>query len=297
MPFQPIEGDILVSTRTWSDGTSPINTTYTECIYSRSSESNAAMVKVTTKKTYGPQRCMARLKWARFGEAAKRNFNVQTQVGSDVQFEYCDKIQDEDDWIPNGAYVESARLYGWSDQDIKKLIRTQRPDLEYAKIYRSKVETELASQKVQMATLKPTLPGPESASASASASASKLGLRERLLLKQQSRSEQPEQIKNPANSIAARMSQRGAIRDDTNCTLFIENVPDDYTEADIKTHIESYKFRRVNIVRREGQSVGKAFIELDSAEEALACMECINGQQWGYHIISAELSKPKPKKH
>jgi RNA recognition motif-containing protein len=83
--------------------------------------------------------------------------------------------------------------------------------------------------------------------------------------------------------------------DDQLCTLFLQNIPEDYSEADIKTHIQDYKFRRVNIVRRDGESIGKAFIELESTEETQGCLEAINGQKWGYCVIEVQLSKPKPK--
>ena len=94
-----------------------------------------------------------------------------------------------------------------------------------------------------------------------------------------------------------RMNQRrgAAQQDGHKSTLFVENVPDEYTEDEIKGHIGDFHYRRVNIVRRDGKSMGKAFIELESAEEAQACLSAINGQHWSYCVVNAQLSKPKPK--
>ena len=74
-------------------------------------------------------------------------------------------------------------------------------------------------------------------------------------------------------------------------------MPLEFHEGDIKAQISDYDFKRVSIVKRDGSSIGKAFIELNSEEEAQDCLTYINGKTWGYNIITAQLSKPKPKKN
>ena len=59
--------------------------------------------------------------------------------------------------------------------------------------------------------------------------------------------------------------------------------------------ISDFDFKRVSIVKRDGNSIGKAFIEFNSEEDAASCLSDIDGKRWEYNIIAAQFSKPKPK--
>jgi hypothetical protein len=240
------------------------------------------IIKVTTKKTSGPPGPMARRKWKKIGAATKEK--QVSPAGTEVFFVTPQKRNEE--WIPNGIYVESARKLNWSDQEIKRIVRSNQPDSIYEQIYRNKIN--------QLASIKNTNKYPMATVASEAAALvnQKMGIRERLLLKQHQQSNVP--VGNPKTSLSARMNQiHGGPRNETKCTLFLENIPEDYTESDIKNHISNFQYRRVNIVRRDGQSMGKAFIELDSEDETTSCLSAIDGQRWSYYIISAQFSKPK----
>jgi len=285
--FQPEKGDILLKTKTWEESQPPFIINYTERTYQRGRQS----VRVVNKRFTGPPGPIQRLGWKKFGTAATGNF--ATEIKGDVYLELVQKAQLCDNWIPNGIYINAAKKDNWSQIEINQIIRSDRPDLMYRKIQKSKVNTHLAKLNLKL-NLTDTNPAVTDSDPSV-----KMGLRERMLHKQRNRTDTEESSLPKPNSLSARMNQR---RDDAKqqhdeqlCTLFLQNIPEDYSEADIKTHIQDYKYRRVNVVRREGESIGKAFIELESAEETQTCLEAINGQKWGYCVIEVQLSKPKPK--
>lgn len=290
MTFQPEKGDVLVSTNTWIEERSPFTLKYTERTYHRTGQ---PYVKVTTKRTSGPPGPMDRLKWSQFG-ASKAGEAPTTSVGAEVFFEPVQFTQPQprpqtstdDEWIPNGLYISEARKDGWSDAEITSIIRSNHPDKVYQQIYRKKIAAVSAKFKASV----------DIVSGNEEVPPASLGLKERMMLKQKQRSSQ-QKLSNSSTSLSARMNQRRGNptgeRDETKCTLFVENVPEDYVEADIKNHIEKFRYRRVNIVKRDGQSIGKAFIELESENEAQACLDAINGARWEYYVVNAQFSQPK----
>jgi hypothetical protein len=291
--FEPEKGDTLLDTKTWEESQSPFTINYTERTFRRITEDKIQTICVINKRFTGPSGPIQRLGWKKFGAAATGE--SCTTVKGDVYLEF---VRTDSKWIPNGIYINAAKKDNWSQNEINQIIRSDRPDIVYRKLQKSKVDTHLASlrlkfEHVEAEDTKPAAPEPEPDPSV------KMGLRERMLYKQRNRVETETTPSAKPNSLSARMNQRRddakQQHDDQLCTLFLQNIPEDYSEADIKTHIQDYKFRRVNIVRRDGESIGKAFIELESTEETQGCLEAINGQKWGYCVIEVQLSKPKPK--
>lgn len=283
--FQPEEGDILTGTRKWSELQPPLTFNYMEKTYNRGDKKVISTCKTAT----GPAGPVERLKWKKFGSVKKNT----TTVGPDVYIEYTTQKRstDLDDWTPNGLYTKYAREDGWTDEEIKKIVKSDKPDQVYYKLLKVKIERLIAEAKVKWAKMNPseqvTGTGEETF-----ASNVKMGLRERMLLKQRNTSSE---TGKGSSSLSAKMQERKNERDESKCTLFVQNVPEGYDESDIKSHIEQFEYRRVNIVRREGVSAGKAFIELESATAAQACLNHISGAHWGHCVIEVQLSKPKTK--
>jgi len=299
--FHPDEGDILLETKTWEEIQPPFHVNYIERTFRRIIKDKVQTICVINKRFTGPPGPIQRLGWKKFGAAATGE--SCTKIANDVQFEFVQPYK----WIPNGIYLAAARKDNWSQEEIKKLIKSDRPDLLYRKLQKSKVDTHLASLMLKFEHRPDPSPSQSSGPGTNDTKPTeslpdpsvKMGLRERMLHKQRNRVDTEPTPSAKPNSHSARMNQR---RDDAKqqhdeqlCTLFLQNIPEDYSESDIKTHIEDYQFRRVNVVRREGESIGKAFIELESSEETQRCLDAINGQKWGYCVIEVQLSKPKPK--
>lgn len=292
--------DQLISTHSWTESQCPFTTEYTVQHYQRP---NGSKYKTTTKKVSGPPAAIERQKWKKFGNAATDDGIATSSVGTDVFFEPVKrKIHTPvDNWRPNGVYLKHARNNNWSDQEIRRIVKSDRPDIVYMQIFRTKLEAAMAEVRMKAIAEGKILPVPTPVAPSQDKPASAMGLRERMMMKQQQRLTEAKPNANPNTSLSARMNQRQSERQserqsgrNDKSTLFLENVPDNYTEADIKQHIGDFSYRRVNVVRREGQSTGKAFIELDSEDEATECLNTIDGQRWEYCVISAQFSKPKP---
>jgi len=292
--FEPDKGDTLLDTKTWEESQPPFTINYTERTFQRSTKDKIQTICVINKRFTGPSGPIQRLGWKKFGAAATGE--SCTTVKADVYLEF---VRQNSTWIPNGIYINAAKKDNWSQSEINQIIRSDRPDLVYRKLQKSKVDTHLASLYLKFGhatdpeATEPIDPAP------APDPSVKMGLRERMLHKQRNRVDTETTPSTKPNSLSARMNQRRddakQQQDDQLCTLFLQNIPEDYSEADIKTHIQDYKFRRVNVVRRDGESIGKAFIELESTEATQTCLEAINGQKWGYCVIEVQLSKPKPK--
>lgn len=297
--FEPNKGDILLDTKSWEESQPPFTINYTERTFQRLAKDKIQTICVINKRFTGPSGPIQRLGWKKFGAAATGE--SCTTVKADVFLEF---VRPNSVWIPNGIYINAAKKDNWSQSEINQIIRSDRPDLVYRKLQKSKVDTHLASLYLKFGHASATEPEdpapiPTPVPTPAPDPSVKMGLRERMLHKQRNRVETEPIPSTKPNSLSARMNQRRddakQQHDDGLCTLFLQNIPEDYSEADIKTHIQDYKFRRVNVVRRDGESIGKAFIELESTEATQTCLEAINGQKWGYCVIEVQLSKPKPK--
>lgn len=289
MSFRPSSGNILINTREWTEEQLPIKVHYTERTYTTPDGPNN-LVRVTTKTTTGPPGAMQRRKLAKFGDAGEDS-GSNMSIGQDVFFELVSPTHTEQEYVPNGVYVTCAREAGWSDSDIKRIIRSDQPDQVYLKISRSKINA--ASTTIATTTASTTATTSATTTTTATTSAPK-GLRGLMQSKQQKRLGTPESGKKTLSSVL-HQRRHGPERDESKCTLFVENIPEDYQEADIKEHIAEFQYRRVNIVRRDGESIGKAFIELDSEADAEACLQAVHGSRWSYCVVSAQYAKPKSK--
>jgi hypothetical protein len=261
---------------------------------------NGKLVKRIKKHYSGPKGPVDRLQWKPFGSVLKKK-PTRATIDSDVQMEFLNNSRAvEAEWIPNSIYVKHAQEEGWSSEEITSIIQyvehgVLRPDKKYIQLFESKLRTLIAEAKI--ATIGNSI---NHMPIEQDVLNVKQSLRLRFKQKTYSRQQQQSDPDTP-KSLASRLEDRRAERDESQqkSTLFIENVPEEYEEADIKEHLQDYDIRRINIVRRDNmrgvkESVGKAFIECDTEDVAIRCLEYLKTCRWENSVISAQLSKPKP---
>ena len=78
-------------------------------------------------------------------------------------------------------------------------------------------------------------------------------------------------------------------------TLFIDNIPDDYTQKDLLELLSGCDVQRVNIVkdRESGDSRGKAFAVLDSEQSVFDAIKMFNRTRIGNQLIMVQQALPK----
>lgn len=214
------------------------------------------------------ERILARRGWSKFGSALQK-CNTTVVSNEEVMLEFTTK---QDEWVPNGIYITDAIKHGWSNEDIRTIIKSPTPDQAWLEILdrRSGVRTHKdTTSAVQPTTSKPEI--------------GKRSLKDMLSKRQ----------------VASQDTRR---ENSDESTLFLENLPMDYTEDDIKSQLRDLgiETRRVNIVKRDNgdskESVGKAFVELESPEVVAASLLLIDRCQWDRCIVSAHRSRPKVPK-
>lgn len=290
---EPI-AETIISTSEWCEEHDPFKVYCTETKIGRGNDT----IKRTIKRFTGPIGPIKRLNWKKFGAAGADPTKITSRICEDVDFELKNPIKYNDNWVSNGMYITLARADNWSDVDITKITKSDHPDQVYSSIYLGKVKTMFAEYDtiaMKKAMAKAKAKGKPMAKIKA-VDLTGMGLRERFLMKQKMRNQGEDTLPGP-KSLSSLMNKRREAKNETEhlCTLFAENVPLEYQETDIKQELKDYDVLRVSVVRRDGEPVGKAFIELENAEEAADCLKFIDGSHWGHSVISVQFSRPKPK--
>ena len=274
----------------------------------------------------------SKLSWTKFGEAAK---GIKcTHVADDVEMEFVANQVKECDYNLNGYWIMFARKQGWSDSDIKDIVRAADPKAVALKMYERILSTEKAilkqdldkrmviyeQQRPAVVAFETTTAASSNSNSNSSSNSSSnenaanaiqpaavketkpTGLRARFSSKQ-AENQQATPTDTPPKSagISSRLKQMKQVTEtnEQDSTLFVRNVPEDYQEQDIKTVIgDRFNVSRINIVRKtqsngERASTGSAFIVLYNREDAVACMEFLQGYRWCNIIASVDFSQPK----
>ena len=281
----------ILNTKIWEEDHSTFKYIFKEQLIQKGDQK----LKRTTKTYSGPKNVYERTKWKKFGDALGQTNT--TCIAPEVEFEFTYKPPktDEDEWVANGLYIGWAKDANWPDVDIKKIMRSDRPDLVYMDLQKQKINALLAPLRESMRKLEPdTDTNKQSNLQTPLEPTRKMGLKERMALKKQQR-EVKDSSSNGETSLSARLNRKKeqTRQDEHKLTLFVDNIPLEYKEHDIKSHISDFDYKRVSIVKRDGYSIGKACIELATVKEAEDCLKAIDGVTWGYSIVSAQVSKPK----
>jgi RNA recognition motif-containing protein len=264
-------------------------------------------------------RSVDRSKWLKFGEATK---DIKcTYMADEVEIEFIVKEKKESSFKPNGYWITFARNQGWSVSDINDIMRSPDPAAVALKMYERILNTENAKLRMELdkqmaeydrrradilnAEQKEKEPASLSVASppvaeSGTPEPPKSGLRARFSAKQSENKKADDESAVKSGGIASRLKKLKQTKEQSeqDSTLFVRNVPEDYTEQDVKTVLTDFKIVRVNIVRKANGddvrvSTGSAFVVLSSREEAVACMEFLHGYHWCNVIASVDFSKPK----
>lgn len=274
-------------------------------------EDGRKYVEVTTTHR-GPKAQVDRLKWKPFGSG-----KYKTTVCDDVYLEYVGEARKEVPWIPNGHYITLARNDGWSDHEIKQIRIAERPDLKWNEIFFRKQQATIAAavarvradiQREKDAAAAAASIGmePESeqtqteqtdAVAPSPMTVSK-GMSMKDLLKQKA-----QQRKGGGGSatdgITAQLQKKREQRADRKLTIYVQNVPTDWSEEDIADQLENFQIRRISVTRKFNDSgnkvpVGSAFIECYEEDETERVLAHLNDRCcWGSMVVSAQHALPK----
>lgn len=105
---------------------------------------------------------------------------------------------------------------------------------------------------------------------------------------------QPRETSKPeaTSSMSALMNQKRTLQqdEDKSNTLILDNVPPHFDEDDIRDRLGDFNLRRVNVVRRTGMSIGKAFVVFGSNYDMIACQQYMTNARWEHYVISWSLA-------
>lgn len=276
-------------------------------------ERDGRKFKQTRTKYVGQKGPIKRLQWKKFGIAVGVPYHDTTELGADVEMERPATDPQGDEWIPNGEILMSAKQLGWTDREVDRLFKSSNPYKTFADMWEKKCK-----ESMNLAVFRYNEEQRKKAAAAAEAAGKSMepvsepepnvdtskpmGLQERMRLRRQKAATKASSTTGSTGNLADRLRLKKEAREDSakKSTLFLENIPTDYDESMIKSYIQDIRHRRVNVVRRENEygvrdSVGKAFIECVSQEEAQKCIDLLHGARWESCIISVTFSKPKPK--
>lgn len=250
-----------------------------------------------------------RRKWKHFGSVTPENCMDFTVIEPEIHIELVQKNrsyeQEQEMLWHRSFYSQMAEDCKFPQFIVRKIKNSSAPKQDFMK--QMKQMSALIDAKVQQkfeAKLQAT-----SATADAkqkenttkeSTNKKPMGLRARMMAKS---SEKKDESNNKApGGIRARMQSK-QVEMDTEAgaeherTLFISNVPVEYTKEDILDELDSLGYemdiRRVNMVIRDGESIGKAFVVMGTKDEAEALLTIIDGTRWLYCVISAQIALPK----
>jgi hypothetical protein len=268
----------------------------TECIVQK----NGKRYKHITKTFKGPKNQVERLQWKPFG-AAKNNTSETTVVSEvEVEFEFFKQMKSEI-WIPNGLYMSYARKDNWTPGELKCLMVSKRPDHTYREIYSRKLNTSISeaiekANKVSNIPVQPVQVQPVEPQTTKLNTAG-LSLKDMLKLKSQQRSD----VTISGGGITDRLKQKQEQKSDKKCTIYVQNVPEDFTETDLASHLTEFDISRISITRRPNhqgvmESAGSAFIDCYEEAETERCIVFLNTCKFEHQVLCAQHARPKVKK-
>lgn len=275
-------------------------------------------VQVTTTHR-GPKAQVERLKWKKFGVG-----KYTTTICDDVYLEYTDNARKEEPWVANGFYITQARKDGWSDHEIKLVRKAERPDLKWKEIFFRKQDAAIATalakvratikQEKEAAAARATrlnggMTGAETEAETEAETDDKptegpvvvKGMSMKDLLKQKSQQRRGG-TGSKGGGITAQLQKKREQRGDRKLTIYVQNVPTDWTEDDIAEQLTDFQIRRVSVTRKFNNvgvrvAVGSAFLELYEEDETERCITFLNDRcRWGSMVVSAQHARPKTQR-
>jgi hypothetical protein len=270
--------DRVVETKRYIVTAGAVTINVVESLVDRTEKEKTTRIIIKDKTYKGPKGPIERLQWKRYGNEEPS----KTTVGDAVYFE---RIYKDGDPIINIPYVNSAIENGWTEDEIREIKRSKNPSETWARIFRVKIDIVIATVYPERTVTV----------------GQKLGVKARLEQQQKARVAQTtdQEAKPKGFSLSDKLRAKKEQSQDTEqlCTLFLDNVPEEYTANDIKQELQAFNVTRVNIVMEKGdskRSIGRAFVVLKDIEEMQSCMDYINSScRWGHYVVKAARAKPK----
>lgn len=298
-----VEIAVMSTTTTTTTTIGDVTVTVTEHFEVR----DGAKYKITERSLRGPKGPVERMQLKKYG-AEVTNPLGPAPVGDDVFLEFLPTrlTAEPDTYVPNGLYIMRAHEEGWPESDIKELIRSDRPDLVWFRLFKEKLDAACAkSQAERLATMntEDRKRQMELAAAKAKtdvASGVKLGLRARMEQKKliASATADDAPVKS-GNSLSERMRSKREAHDDNEHLrkLYLSNIPLDFTRDDIQDRIP-VKPQKVILLQQEDHeghktSTGSAFVIFYSDADAQEALELLTRARWENCVIAVSLARPR----
>ncbi len=274
--------DSVITSKKYTETAGDVTIYITETLVNRTEDGKTFKVNIKEKRFVGPRGPVERLQWKRYDKSP-----CKTMIGEDVFFErvYPEHHTVTDESLGDIVYINAARADKWSDDEVLEIMRSKTPGDVWKRIFHAKLNA--MSGDVVVPKKEDTV-------------GMKIGLKARLGQQKVAREVQEvEQPKGKGVSLSDKLRSKKEQSQDSEqqCTLFLDNVPEEYTSQDIKQELQEFNVTRVNVVTEKGgskQSIGRAFVVLRNITEMQACMDYINSScRWGHNVVKATLAKPK----
>jgi hypothetical protein len=239
---------------------------------------------------------IARQSSKRFG----KHMHMKATVEESIEIEWCSNRKPI---LPAGYYVNKARYYGFPENVVKDILRSENYEEIYNTHYRRLLD--YCIERLRITQIVPKLPPAKEPPAKeqpakeqpSEISPAKGGLRQ--LLKVMAEEKAPEkQVSDEKLSLTAVMNvqREQAAEGKVKCKLVLRNVPVDFVERDIYEELTDFEVTGVHVLRKAEYdggpriAIGTAFITLISVDEAVDCLEYMKGICWGHNVVSAEFA-------
>ena len=268
----------------------------------------------------GPIQVVERQLWAKFGKACNEP-SPTVYESNEILIEFKgNENETESNDYEYMSYSIIARREGWSFLEIEEINKSLNPAEAFRKIFKRKLDVlfhsidakynpilaELKLQEIQAA--KEQEKAREETREKSREETSKTqtqepkGLRARFSAKlaendTRERDREKEPVKSSLSS-RLKKNKQDKLENEQESTLFVSNVPLEYTENDIRYHLaDRFRVTRINVVRKaaygseERISVGSAFVVCINRDEADACLNFLHGYRWDNLIAAVSFSE------
>lgn len=240
--------------------------------------------------------------WKHFGSVTPENCFDATSIGEEVFMEFTrgQGRSPQDYYREQSRYVDRAYKCGFSYNTLKQIEESDTPKATFETFFKQQLHGTfmrvLSDYYQQNATENEGTPLQAKAP---------VGLKARMKMRQSKAEEVLSTGDDGAVGLRARLSARKDAKGaEHERSLFVSNIPVEYTEQDIKEELfvifgEDLVIERINVVRKPNakgvkESIGKAFLVCDSSDDAEAMLDALNdGIRWGACIIDVQRTEPR----
>lgn len=245
--------------------------------------------------------------WVHFGAATPENCHSATTIGEEVFLEFAKGRQKLKELRETSRYVSLAYNCGYTFNMIKQIENADNP----AECFHRFQQNEMSSVRARVLA---SFPDELERIATSQNEPQKqtFGLAARLMMMKKAAEEQAvatcdQHVSNGEIGFRARLLAAKRVKDESEHerTLFISNIPLEYTVDDVRAEVEALcpdvRVSRINLVKKAvkkngpKESTGKVFVVCETIAEADELLEALVEQdvRWLYCIVSAQKAEPK----